>query len=236
MKFLKMFNTFKFKIFESFNDKVDIYKWLYDNKIISNNDIINKDNMKEFIQYFIENNSDLITKTAIKDCHAIGLNSFLLNTNPKIRLFVCENNSELYNDYDFKNPLIPIHPHKYDDLFFQIKGKLIHHIYQKSKYERGIDFTKFKFMRLNDTEVDIKNLGSDKLKYIGPISNINKLRAKVLHTASVSGDNSSWIIIETKKDESFDQISYHQDLKIRSDLYKVFDNPINYLNNWINSI
>lgn len=52
---------------------------------------------------------------------------------------------------------------------------------------------------------------------------------------SVDGD-CSWIIIETKKDDSFDEVFYHQDLKRRDELYKPFNNPVNFLKRFIETI
>lgn len=220
------------KLFEEFNNKDEVLKWMYDNKIIDSNEDLNRNGIKRLLHYLIEKNKSLIEKTALKDCHAIGLNSFILNMDPKIRLFISDDDCEIRN-IDPYDPIIPIHPHKYDDLFFQINGKLIHHLYQVSS--AGVDFNKYNFIRLNNIDAEIVNLGKEKLRYIGEFSNINKLRSKTLHTASIDGD-CSWLIIETKPDENFSEIFYHQNLKKRKDLYKKFENPIEFLNKFVSKL
>jgi hypothetical protein len=220
------------KIYEEFIDKREIMDWLYSNEILNKNEELNLPNIKNILNHLLKTNQDLIKKTALKNCHAVGLNSFILNSYPKIRLFTTDDDCEI-RKFDWMNPIIPIHPHKYDDLFFQLSGKLIHHLYEKK--DNGIKFNKYNFIRLNNINTEIVKLGEENLKYIGQFSNINRLRSKTLHTASVQ-DECSWIIIETKKDETFSEIFYHQNLQKRDDLYKPFDSPIEYLQNYINSI
>lgn len=220
------------KLFEEFINKQDILDWLYSNGILNKNEELNKDGVKKLITHFIKNNRQLIEKTALKNCHAIGLNSFILNQNPKIRIFISDEDCEV-NKFDSSNPVIPIHPHKYDDLFFPITGKLTHHLYQRNI--NGIPFNKYNFIRLNTINDEIVKLGEENLKYIDEFSNINKLKSKTLHTISVEGE-CSWLIIETKQDESFSEIFYHQNLQKRNDLYVPFENPILFLENFINNL
>ena len=221
------------KLFEFFNSRQDAFKWLYDNKILDSDEQLDPIGSKKLITYFIKKHPDTIIKTALRNCHAIGLNSFLLSIDPKIRLFVCDRDTEL-KSYDPKNPTIPIHPHKYDDLFFQIRGNLHHHLYKKDS--NGIPFNKYNFIRLDKIDTEIQNLGKENLKYIGEFSNINQLKAKTLHTVSVKGDDCSWIIIETKRDETFDEIFYHQNLTKNTNLYKPFEDPIGFLTRFVNNI
>lgn len=220
------------KLFEEFNNRDEILKWMYDNNIIKSGEILDRSGIKKLLYHLIENNESLIKKTALKNCHARGLNSFILNSSPKIRLFISDEDCEIRN-IDPYNPIIPIHPHKYDDLFFQINGKLIHHIYHVSN--SGVEFNKYNFIRLNNIDSEIINLGKEKLRYVGNFSNINKLRSKTLHTASVEGD-CSWIIIETKPDDNFNEIFYHQNLQKRNYLYQKFDDPISYLYDFVDKI
>lgn len=218
------------RLYEDFLDKKEVTDWLHSNGILKSKDFIDP---IELVKYFTIKNPDLIKLTALGNCHALGLNSFILNQSPKIRLFVCDDNSELHQPFDPGNPIIPIHPHKYDDLFFQVSGKLIHHLYKKDI--SGIEFNKYNFIRLNDRGTEIKNLGKETLKYIGEFNNINKLKAKALHTASVQG-KCSWIIIETKKDETFSEILYHQDLKPRPELYTKINDPIGFINQFLKGL
>ena len=218
------------KLFEEFMNKEEVLSWMYSNNILGRNEELNKDGIKKLLNYLIDRNPNIIEKTALKNCHAVGLNSFILNFDPKIRLFICDDECEI-KKYDPSNPVIPIHPHKYDDLFFQINGNLVHHLYERRR--DGIKFNKYNFIRLNNINTDITKLGEENLRYIGQFSNINRLRSKTLHTVSVEGD-CSWIIIETKKDDTFSEIFYHQNLQKRGELYQPFDNPISFLKDFVN--
>lgn len=220
------------KLFEEFDNKNEVLEWLYKNKILNANEELNKDVIKKLLNFFIDKNPGLIEKTALKNCHAVGLNSFILNSYPKFRLFTCDEECEI-KKYDPANPIIPIHPHKYDDLFFQLTGRLNHHLYEKKP--NGIKFNKYNFIRLDNINAKIVNLGEENLKYIGQFSDVNKLKSKTLHTVSVE-DDCSWLIIETKKDDTFEEIFYHQNLQERNELYKKFDNPIDYLKGFISKI
>lgn len=186
----------------------------------------------QLIKYLIKSNQDLIIKSHIFDCHAIGLNSFILNEKPKIRLFIANPICELRNEFDYTNPIIPIHPHKYDDIFTQIEGKLINHLYKPGK---DIEFNKYEYVRLSDSKSDkIINIGKENLTYLGAKDNIIKLKASELHTASIIGEKCSWLITETFKDLNFKQVAYHQNLIDRPELYNSSSDPIAYLINYFN--
>lgn len=189
----------------------------------------------EIIKYLISVNKDLVENTALKNCHCIGLNSFIINEKPRIRLFVADNNCELYKKYDYTNPTIPIHPHKYDDIFHTIHGRLKHHAY--IKYEglelgKPCEFNSYSYNRICDDK-EIQLIGKTKLQYVGAMD-MEVLKSKVLHSVSLeSGYNkASWIITETYEDKEFKQIAYHKDLVKRNELYKHFKNPIKYLNEY----
>ena len=87
-------------------------------------------NTLQLCKYLISVNAELIAKTAMHNCHCIGLNSFIINEKPKVRLFIAEPNCELFEKFDYTNPIIPIHPHKYDDMFSQLEGIMINHLYE----------------------------------------------------------------------------------------------------------
>jgi hypothetical protein len=183
----------------------------------------------QLCRYLISTNQELIENTAIKNCHAIGLNSFIINQKPKIRLFIADPHCELFNEFDYLNPLIPIHPHKYDDIFIQLEGELIHHLYDKKGKH---PFNKYKFYRLSDKEKNIILTGNEKLNYLGSKTNIPSLKANELHTVSLKGKRCSWLIIETFQDSNFEQIAYHQDLKNLEGLYQKFENATEYLKSY----
>jgi hypothetical protein len=221
------------KLFEEFvpETKDELYDWLYSKGILRRGEVLNPETSVKVVKYFLHYNSEIIKKTALSDCHAIGLNSFILNESPKIRLFICDNDSELYSSYNPERPIIPIHPHKYDDLFFPINGKLIHHLYTKNS--NGIEFNKYHFIRLSNVDMEIKNLGTEKLKYVGYFNSINKLKSKALHTVSVEDKDTAWLIMETNQDMSFNEIFYHHDLKPRPDLYQKKNNPIEFIEDFL---
>jgi hypothetical protein len=60
------------KLFEEFNNRDEILKWMYDNNIIRSGEILDISGIKKLLYYLIENNKSLIEKTALKNCHARG--------------------------------------------------------------------------------------------------------------------------------------------------------------------
>ena len=186
----------------------------------------------DLVKQLIKTNNDSINSTAIKNCHALGLNSFIINHIPKIRLFIADDDCELFEKFDPLNPKIPIHAHKYNDLFMQLEGELIHHFYNIGT---DIKFNKYRYYRLSDKEQTIQNIGCEYLKYRGEKHDVVELKSSILHSVSLSGEKCSWIIIELDKDENFEQVSYHQNLVNNPELYKRFDDPINYLNQYFKS-
>ncbi len=198
--------------------------------------------MIQEIKNLIKTNQPLIKKTALKDCHCLGLHSFILNTNPKMRLFIAEPDCEMFQKFDPWNPLIPIHPHKYDDDFYQIEGNLIQHIYEEYReYEfnpKAKSLNGYTYNRISDNnEIEIVLQGRVRLRYKGRRKNITFLAAKILHTASLIGSKrSSWLITEGKMDTTFKQIAYHKNLVKRDELYNAFENPVEYLTSWIENL
>lgn len=186
-------------------------------------------NTLQLCKYLISVNAELIKKTAMSNCHCMGLNSFIINENPKVRLFIAEPNCELFEKFDYLNPIIPIHPHKYDDLFLQIEGKMVNHLYQVGG---GLEFNKYQYLRLSDKSTKLEILGKENLKYLGSKSNLTELAATELHTASLEGEKCSWMIIETFENKHFKQIAYHQNLIERKELYVTMQDPNLYLSKY----
>ncbi len=187
------------------------------------------------VKHLISINKDLIEKTAIRNCHCIGLNSFIINEKPRIRLFIADNYCELYKPFDFRNPTIPIHRHKYDDIFYTISGKLIQHFYIEKEENSDVTLNKYNYKRIKDSEhINHTRIGEQNLAYLNT-SNKNVLESNELHTISIKKKklkNASWIIIETKEDQEFTQEAYHAKLEHKPDLYKKFDYPpMDYLYN-----
>ncbi len=196
----------------------------------------------EFVKYLISINSDLVESKAICNCHCVGLNSFIINERPKIRLFVADKYCKLYDDFDSVNPIIPIHPHKYDDVFVQVSGTLIQHLYvpidNSYQFNSGIEFNKYKYGRLSDNQI-IENFGKQNLEYKGQFPNLEYLKSNQLHTVSLDfGIETlcSWLVFETFEDKEFKQVAYHKNLKEDKQLYKQLNNPIHYLNQHLDTL
>lgn len=188
-------------------------------------------NTLQLCKYLISVNAELIEKTAMSNCHCIGLNSFIINEKPKVRLFIAEPNCELFEKFDYLNPIIPIHPHKYDDMFSQLEGIMINHLYKVG----GIhEFNKYQYKRLSDNKTELELLGKEYLDYLGGKTHITELKATELHTASLQGERCSWLITEAFENKNFEQIAYHQNLIERKELYKPMSNSNEYLHSYFN--
>lgn len=186
-------------------------------------------NTLQLCKYLISVNAELIDKTAISNCHCIGLNSFIINEKPKVRLFIAEPNCELFEKFDYLNPIIPIHPHKYDDLFLQIEGKMVNHLYNACG---DLEFNQYGYLRLSDKETELKLIGKSYLHYLGSKNDVIELKSTVLHTASLEGKKCSWMIIETFEDKEFEQVAYHQNLIERKELYVKMENANEFLSKY----
>lgn len=188
-------------------------------------------NTLQLCKYLISVNAELIAKTAMSNCHWIGLNSFIINEKPKVRLFIAEPNCELFEKFDYLNPIIPIHTHKYDDMFSQLEGTMIHHLYKVG----GIhEFNKYQYRRLSDNKRELELLGKQCLDYLGDKTHITELKAAELHTVSLQGERCSWFITETFENKNFEQIAYHQNLIERKELYNPMLNSNEYLHSYFN--
>lgn len=188
-------------------------------------------NTLQLCKYLISVNAELINKTAMSNCHCVGLNSFIINEKPKVRLFIAEPNCELFEKFDYLNPIISIHPHKYDDMFSQLEGIMVNHLYKVG----GIhEFNKYQYKRLSDNKTELGLLGKECLDYLGGKNHITELKATELHTASLEGEKCSWMITETFENKNFEQIAYHQNLIERRELYKPMLNGNEYLHSYFN--
>lgn len=186
----------------------------------------------DYCKHLIETNLSLVQKTALQNCHCIGLKSFIINESPRIRLFIADKNCEL-KKFNLFNPIIPIHAHKYDDSFYQLEGLLVHHIY--SPDNNGIVFNKYKYLRLSDSDKKIQKIGYERLGYLGGFAHINELDSKTLHTAQVilnKRKRCSWIVQEGLEDKTFEQVSYHRRLMHRKKLYQQMEDPLMFLDKY----
>jgi len=193
---------------------------------------------KAFVNFLLTKNKDLITHTAIKNCHVSGLHSFILCKSPKVRLFLADRDCVLRKPFDFKNPYLTIHAHKHNDLFIPLtRTRIIHHLYKKVNFtdENSLYFHLNMYNRLDKTHENNNGLtcGSDWLEYIGPTTK-PFLNAKELHTVNILGyKKCAWLVVEIGTDETFEQLSYGGE-KITDDCYQKFDDPIQYIRDFLN--
>ncbi len=187
-------------------------------------------NTDRLYKNIIRMNREVIDKTALINCHCIGLNSFVINEKPRMRMFIAEPHCELYGYFHKLNPVIPIHAHKYHDFFVQIKGQITHHLYEVGG---DIFFNKYSYARIGDDKQEPVLVGSDTLKYLGGDSHVYELSPSKLHTVSFDkyypGDETCWVVIETTEDKNFNQVAYHPDLVKKEGLYAPMQNGFDYL-------
>lgn len=106
------------------------------------------------------------------------------------------------------------------------------------QFNTGVEFNKYKYGRLSDNVI-IENLGKQNLEYKGQYPNLEYLKSNQLHTVSLDFGLEtlcSWLVFETFEDKIFNQVAYHQNLKEDRQLYKQFNNPINYLNQYLDTL
>lgn len=187
--------------------------------------------------------------TALADCHAVGLSSFVLHGNyhsrhpVQLRLFLADESCELRKPYRIWNPLLAIHPHKYEDTFVPIAGTLRHHLYgsvSDLETEAGVGsmavslgtyrrrarrFNAYRYPRLDDSHAPVLD-GQGCLVYMGYrdtslATPLVSLDANALHSAEVCGNGNepcAWLVVQGRRDAGFQPIAYHQDLRHRPEL------------------
>lgn len=190
--------------------------------------------MSSLIKKFIELHSDSIIETAIKNCHCIGLHSFIIRTKPfKIRLFLADENCELRQPYDVENPHLTIHRHRHSSIFVPLtKTKIIHQLYRIA--ENSFDsvncfsFSTNIYSRLNQKYFHGQTGGSDWLTYCGASSKCF-LHAEEFHSVNILGNEKcAWLVIELSEANDFEQISYGG-AKLTDGCYQKFDDPIKFI-------
>ncbi len=185
----------------------------------------------------IEANTDLVVSTAIKNCHVIGLHSFIVSQYPKIRLFIADDNCVLREPFDIKNPVLTIHKHKHNDVFIPLtKTKLTHHLYKLTTEhnDNSISFSMINYSRL-DADIGTHLIGSEWLDYIESKS-LYYMDTGQYHTVSINGcDKCSWLVLEMGTNNSFDNISYGG-LPISHECYSKFDDPLTYVRDYLGSL
>lgn len=156
-------------------------------------------NIIDLCKYLVSVNRDLIERTALKNCHCIGLNSFIINENPRMRLFIADDDCELYSKFDFSNPIIPIHTHKYDDLFFTLEGRVNQHLYTEdngASADKSYGFflqsgtitelNKYEYNRLSDNKTEMRSMGMGKIYFHGSTAQKTySLKSNILHTVTI---------------------------------------------------
>lgn len=188
----------------------------------------NRDYICHLIESQLRQHPELIIDTAIKHCHTSDLHSFIVSLDPKVRLFVALPGCDLFSQCNIKDPIIPIHPHKHMDVFCNISGTIVHHMYEIGT---DINFFRCKYFRLSDDVHHTKITGWENLNYLGPTTK-QILLPRELHTVSLVPDKNgmcAWTVTEFGNDEQFESIGYCKSLGTTKGLYRTFDDPISFI-------
>lgn len=187
-------------------------------------------NYSKLAKHLFNTNRELVKNTAIRDCHCLGLHSFIINEKPRIRLYIAEDDSELHRT-GYASP-IPIHAHKYDDMFQVINGSVIHYIYEQGD-ARDCKYKAYLYARVKEKDSTPILIGD---KFLRQTDIIQKksfvMPASTLHTVRLKGNNVMWMITELAQDLGFKQVGYvHEEhvLETRPELYKPFSDAISYV-------
>ena len=190
-------------------------------------------NHAQYVKFLVEKNYPLVINSAIAHCHCLGLNSFIISQDPKIRLFIADDHSEIHD-----NPgIIPIHSHKYDDYFQVIEGGVTHRIFN-FKFD-GKPFQSYTYQRIGDREDEEPvAMGQSYLKVVDILAQDEViLKSKLLHNVKLTGRNVMWTVTEMQKSQSFNQICYDEGtLKRRPELYKKVNDPMGFIDYKLNSV
>ena len=193
---------------------------------------------KKFINFLLKNKEYIETK-AIKNCHALGLHSFILDEDSTVRLFIADETCVLRHVFDHKNPIVPIHGHKHDEYFVPLfKNSLIHHVYEKiieygDNYDDSIEvcLTTHIYGRLDGIATQ-GLIGSDVLSYKGGFDH-RFLKGNILHTVSIpTTGKSAWLVIQSDTNDLFDQVGYGEKSNLKG-LYQPFENPVDYIKEYL---
>ncbi len=192
----------------------------------------------ELIKHLVSINKKLIESSAIKDCHCLGLNSFVINEKPRIRLFIANEDCELYNEV---SP-IPIHAHKYDDLFQVLSGPVYHEIYKIGTRFTGAQYRVYKYPRIKDTDKTPVYIERSFLTWVDTTwRDMILMPAQTLHTVRLSDEGERkpiiWMVTELAEDEGFEQIAYSfNPITPRPELYQPFPDAFEYVMDKFKSI
>ena len=179
-----------------------------------------------YVRYLINRNGPLVANSAISHCHCLGLHSFVISQDPKVRLFIADDDCEIHTD----SGVIPIHSHKYDDYFQVISGAMFHSIHDFSN--NGRLYNSYTYRRIGDTdEQEIVSMGQSMLSVVDVIAQENLvLPANRLHSVRLSGSNVMWTLTELERNVKFNQICYKDgELKRRDELYKPMPNAVEFI-------
>lgn len=189
-----------------------------------------------FVKTLLNLNSQLVCDTAIRNCHVMGLHSFILNKSPKVRLFIADSECVLRQPFNVHNPILTVHAHKHNDVFINLtKTCIIHHLYKKAPIAVKGDNTfvcSLNMYHRLDTNGNGILLGDDYLDYISS-SKRTVLHHTELHTVNILGNGKcAWLVVEVGTNTNFEPISYGGQ-QINNDCYKEFINPIEYIKEYL---
>lgn len=193
------------------------------------------------IKHFLDKNLDLILAKSLINCHAIGVDSILLDDTPgaRIRMFIANENHELHKNHKFAgNISVAIHPHHCDLTLIPIRGAF-ENILFLDKPKEGMTYLEYEFdeylynSKITGSKCKFVKQGKKTLLFNGSMwhsPNYNgylEMAANTLHTVcAVRGQLTAWAVYEEKEDKNYQPVCYsNQDLTKFDDslLYKKMD-------------
>jgi hypothetical protein len=170
---------------------------------------------KNFINYLVNKNSDMIIEKSLKNCHIKGLNSIMLSDVPenRIRLFYVVKGHELSNE--FHESYLALHPHHCDITISVVKGHLTNYNCEilNENYGSGMLYSKYEYKsKINDDDIGFVYKGDEFIRFSERTELHKKdllyLPAKTLHTVKANDDNTAWLIFEGKEDNTYENVCY----------------------------
>ena len=190
-------------------------------------------NHAQYVKHLVERNYIIVINSAIAHCHCLGLHSFIINENPRIRLFIADDHSEIHRDGN----VIPIHSHKYRDYFQVINGSVCHAVYDRVE-SGGKLYDSYRYGRIGDGDFEPIRVGEARLK-LGKLLTQDEviLPADALHSVRLRDSNVMWTVTELDRNDAFDQVCFSErKLVARRDLYKPLPNAIEFIRNRFDSL
>lgn len=162
--------------------------------------------MRTLIKALLENANDNVLMMSLKNCHVVGVDSIVLNMGDKgalIRIFIANENHELYNNQLLGNMSVGFHNHKRDLNLVRIYGTVYNVVPTLSPVSEG-HYYECDFSSAIHNKDKKWTINKSSKQYI-----VNTLRMDIinsiylnhneLHTIFVPGNKeAAWMVIEDK--------------------------------------